>query len=251
MAWQLSADDRALRSLAALVALCSSFLAGYAQPGTATVGLQIKPVIPLDFFDPVTAVQMPHVEGALTLTGGLAFGMNVRVGITNSVSLETGISQITRRYRFDLMNDTAGVSESARVRYVGYEVPVMGLVYIRLGEYTWMNAALGFSLDLYPSDVQRDVEHGRVYIYRRHWAQTGVVGNMGVEYRTEKIGTFYLGATFHRPFNDMAVADMTYYGPSFYPYTTRTSLDGSYLTVDIRYYFHENPNKVRLSRQYN
>lgn len=224
----------------------------HAQPGVARFGIQVKPVVPLAYFDPLTTATRPHVTGTLELTGGFAFGMNVRVGITNTVSLETGIGQIGRRYSFSLQNDTAGTAETERVRYVGYEIPVMALVYIRLGERTWMNSALGFSLDMYPSDVQRDVEHGRAYIYRRHWAQTGVVGNMGVDYRTEKHGTFYIGATYHRPFNDMALADMTWYdfGQGVYPYDLpRTPLNGSYLTVDLRYYFHEDPNKVRLRPQ--
>lgn len=227
--------------------------AALAQRGVATVGLQVKPVVPLNYFDPVITAEQPHLRGTLELTGGLAFGMNVRVGITNTLSLETGIGQITRRYQFTMHNDTAGVPESDRVRYVGYEVPIMILAYVRLGERSWMNAALGPSMDFYPSDVQRDVEHGRVYMFRRHWTQMGVVGNMGVEYRTEKHGTFYLGATYHRPFTDMAMAKMTWYDrhrglfPTDLPLTP---LNGSYLTVDIRYYFHEDPNKVRLRRQH-
>jgi hypothetical protein len=219
------------------------------QVGVTTFGIQAKPVIPFRFFDPLTTAERPNVRGEIELDGGFAFGMSVRVGITNAVSLETGIGQIQRRYDFRLMNDTSGYVDGDQVRYVGYEIPITGLVYIRLGEHTWMNAALGFSLDMYPSDVQRDVEQGRIYIFRQNWAQFGVIGNMGVEYRTPKSGTFYLGATFHRPFNDMATADLTYYQPhSFFPYTMRTVLDGSYLTADLRYYFHEDPDKRHRRR---
>ncbi|MCW5898924.1 MAG: hypothetical protein KIT10_06605 [Flavobacteriales bacterium] len=220
-----------------------------AQLGVTTVGLQLKPVIPFQFFDPLTTVEAPSLRGSIELTGGLAYGMSIRVGLTNTVSLETGIAQITRRYQFSVANDTTGYLGSDRVRYVGYEVPVMGLVYIRLGERSWMNAALGFAMDMYPSDAQRDVEEGRIYIFRRNWAQTGIIGNMGVEYRTEKSGTFYLGATYHRPFNDMALADFTWYGTNFFPYNMRTVLDGSYLTADLRYYFHEDPDHMRRLRR--
>ena len=101
---------------------------------------------------------------------------------------------------------------------------------------------------MYRSDVQRDLEEGRIYRYYRNWIQAGVVGNLGVEYRTEKSGTFYLGATFHRPFNDMALAEFTYYGPNFFPYSLSTMLDGSYLTVDLRYYFHEDPDRNSIPR---
>ena len=129
-----------------------------------------------------------------------------------------------------------------------------GLVYIRLGEHTWMNTALGVSMDFYPSDVQGLLEEGDIYVFRRNWAQAGVLGNIGVEYRTPKSGTFYLGATYHRPFNDMAQADLTwtYFGPPAVRRTTvRTNLSGSYLTVDLRYYFHEDPDRNRLRKQRN
>ncbi|HMC97561.1 MAG TPA: hypothetical protein VKG92_07915 [Flavobacteriales bacterium] len=222
-----------------------------AQVGVTTFGIQVKPVVPLDFFDPVSTAERPSMTGTVELTGGLAFGMSVRVGITKAISLETGIGQIQRRYRFNITNDTSGYSESDDIRYIGYEVPITGLVYIRLGQRTWMNAALGFSLDLYPSDAQRDIAEGRIYLFRSNWAQMGVLGNLGVEYRTERSGIFYLGGTFHRPFNPMAQADFTYYyfgQPSFQSYTASTTLSGAYLTLDLRYYFHEDPDRTRLHR---
>jgi hypothetical protein len=216
-----------------------------------TFGIQIKPVLPLDFFDPLTTVERPHLQGFVELKGGFAFGMNIRVGLTNTFSLETGIGQITRNYAFGLANDTSGYVDSDQVRYVGYEIPLSALVYIRLGERTYMNTSLGVSLDMYPSDVQRDLEEGRIYIFRNSWLQTGLLGNLGVEYRTERSGIFYLGATYHRPFNTMATAQLTYYDrrSSFFPYDMLVELDGSYLTVDLRYYFHEDPDRTRIRRK--
>lgn len=219
------------------------------QKGLTTFGMQVKPVVPFSFFDPLTIAERPNVRGTVELTGGYAFGMSVRVGLTNTLSLETGIGQIRRNYRFGVENDTSGYSGFDRVRHTGYEIPINILAFIRLGERTWMNSAIGFSLDMYPSDVQRDLEEGRIYIFRRNWAQFGVLGNMGVEYRTENSGSFYIGGTFHRPFNDMAVAELTYYGPNFFPYTLSTILDGSYLTVDLRYYFHEEPEVRKKKRR--
>lgn len=206
-------------------------------------------MIPLDYFNPITVVEMPSLKGEVELKGGFAFGMNVRVGITNAISFETGISQIRRAYDFRLFNDSNGYAGNDRVRFTGYEIPVQGLVYIRLGQRTWMNTALGFSIDMYPSDVQRDLEKGRIYIFRYDWVRFGILGNMGVEYRTETSGTFYLGASYHRPFNDMAIAEFTYYGPQFFPYYMRAALDGSYLTLDLRYYFYEDVEATRLRRK--
>lgn len=222
-----------------------------AQAGVATFGIQVKPVVPLEYFDPTVTAEQEHLDFGMELKGGFAFGMSVRVGITNTISLETGLGSIRRNYDFRIANDTSGYDETGSLRYTGYELPVTGLVYIRLGEYTWMNTALGVSMDFYPSDVQSVIEEGTVYIFRTNWAQASVLGNLGVEYRTPRSGTFYLGATYHRPFNDMALADLTwtYFGPpSVRNFTERMELNGSYLTVDLRYYFHEDPDRTRSRR---
>ena len=247
-------DPLGMRSCSTVVLTCALLgaVGARAQMGVTTLGLQVKPVIALDLFDPVSTATTEHVSTSVELKGGFAFGMSVRVGLTNSVSFETGLGQIQRNYDFRIANDTSLYDETGLVRYTGYEIPMTGLVYIRLGERTWMNTALGASLDFYPSDVEAVIDQGDVYIFRRNWAQAGVLGNVGVEYRTRKSGTFYLGATYHRPFNDMALADLTwkYFGPpAARTATVRTTLSGSYLTVDLRYYFHEDPDKAKLRKQ--
>ncbi|MCC6839926.1 MAG: hypothetical protein IT230_07195 [Flavobacteriales bacterium] len=235
------------------VILCMSLSGmpvGWAQLGVTTFGLQVKPVIPFGFFDADKVYQQEHLHATLALDGGLAFGMVVRTGISKSISLEVGLDQITRRYDFTMANDTAGYDDATTVRYVGYELPVTCLVYIRLGERTWMNNALGASVDFYPSDAKRELANAQAYLFRRNWAQVGIVGNIGVEYRTERSGFIYLGATFHRPFGDMAQADATWLDryASYRPYRMSTGLSGSYLTLDLRYYFHEDPDKARLRK---
>jgi hypothetical protein len=221
-----------------------------AQVGVTTFGLQVKPVIPFSFFEPVTNLQLEHLSSTLELNGGMALGMLVRTGISKSISLEVGLDQITRRYRFTLQNDTNGYQGEGDLRFVGYEMPVVCLVYIRLGEKTWMNNALGFSMDFYPGDAKKELDYGQAYYFRRNWAQAGVVGNIGVEYRTERSGYFYLGATFHRPFGEMAQANVTWLDKyrSYQPYKMTTLLSGSYLTVDLRYFFHEDADKARVRR---
>ncbi len=238
-----SRSHQLLRPCLLLVALGALYTSGFAQAGVTTFGIQVKPVFPVSYFDPRVELERPHFKGSIELNGGYAFGMSVRVGITNVISLETGLGQIQRRYSFTVTNDTSGYSGSGNVRYIGYELPISALVYIRLGEKTYMNTSLGVSADFYPSDVQRDIERGRIFMFRNRWIQMGVLGNLGVEYRTNKSGIFYLGATFHRPFNDLSTVDLTYYGPNFFPYVVRGRLNGSYLTVDLRYYFHEDPAK--------
>lgn len=213
--------------------------------GVTTLGIQAKPVVPFDFFDPVTLLEKPSLNGSVELTGGFAFGMMVRTGITKSVSFETGINQISRRFDVAIANDTSGYAATDELRFIGYEIPALAMIYIRLGERTWMNNALGFSADLYPSDAERVQEESRVYMARKEWLQIGVVGNIGVEYRTLKSGWFYLGATYHRPFGDMAQAELTWYDATNFATTMIAPINGSYLTVDIRYFFHNDPDKAR------
>lgn len=232
--------------LAALAA--TAWSEARAQLGVTTFGLQLKPVIPFSFFEPVTNLRREHLSSTLELKGGLAFGMVVRTGITKSISMEVGIDQITRRYNVNIMNDTNGYADSGPLRFIGYELPVTCLVYIRLGERSWMNNALGLSMDFYPGDAVKELQYGQAYFFRRNWAQVGVVGNIGVEYRTDHSGYFYFGGTFHRPFGDMAQADVTWVDRyrGYQPYKMTTLLSGSYLTVDLRYFFHEDPGKARL-----
>jgi hypothetical protein len=131
------------------------------------------------------------------------------------------------------------------VRFIGYEIPALAMVYIRLGERSWMNNALGFSFDLYPSDAERAQEYSRVYMARRDWKQVGLVANIGVEYRTYKSGWFYLGATYHRPFGDIAQAEFTWYDRLNFGTVISAGIPGSYLTADLRYFFHNDPDKAR------
>src|SRR5690606_30757888 len=110
---------RRRRALIALIVLLAAFRS-FGQPGVTTFGIQVKPVIPLDYFDPLTIVEQEHLTGSIELKGGFLFGMNVRVGITPAISFETGISQIRRAYDFTLVNDTNNYSETGRVRFTGY-----------------------------------------------------------------------------------------------------------------------------------
>lgn len=233
-----------LSLLTGLGALCHP---ASAQQGVTTFGIQVKPVFPTPLFGTETRLARPSLRGAVDLEGGLAFGMSVRVGLTKTISFETGIAQIQRRFSFSLSNDTSGYSETGSFRFVGFEVPITALAYVRMGERTYMNAAMGFSADLYPSDVQQELQEGNIYVFRNRWSQVGVVGNLGVEYRSTRSGILYFGVTFRRPFGDMAIADLTYWDVrnNFFPYPMRAALNGSYITTDIRYYFHEDPDRLR------
>lgn len=223
------------------------------QERVTTLGVQLKPMIPSKFFG---TSRESSGNGEFTAdfvpTLGLNFGMVVRHGLTKMWSFETGINLVQRNYHIDFTTPSVPFVSRIGFRLVGYEVPVQALVYVKLGEQLWMNASGGFSLDMYPSDVyststwRKDtlVVDFTQNTYRRRWIQMAVLANYGFEWRTKDRGYLYAGASFHRPFQDIALTGALLEinsNPSslYYP------LSGSYLTFDLRYFFHEDPERRR------
>jgi hypothetical protein len=136
-------------------------------------------------------------------------------------------------------------------RIIGYELPLMALVFIPLSKKFYMNAAVGIQVTAYPSDVQTNVQTGDTafisFSSRTSLINGGGIANLGWEYRTENSGYIYLGATYHLPFKyiyDTAVKREKQGTDAF----VFGKLNGSYLTLDIRYLFPEFPLPERRKR---
>jgi hypothetical protein len=225
-----------------LIVLASYSWRSHAQERVITAGFQFRPIFSSEFFDtgPIditdNGVNFNMVPGS-----GSGFGMVIRKGFTNTVSLETGIHYIKRNYKLS-MTDSIG-KETSSFSIIGYEIPVSGLVFIQLSDEIFMDVSLGLSLDFYPSDIQNAGERFSHYSARKNWFSPAVIAGLGWEYRTEKSGYFYLGASYHRPF------DYIYYSYFNYPDDETptaqggSELQGNYLTFDIRYFFHSEPEK--------
>lgn len=216
-----------------------------------TFGVSLKPVIPSRFFD---SGEETITEDFLSMTVkprvGFNFGMLMRRGFTDVFSLETGIHLVRRNYQVTTFDSDAGVTLEKKFAFIGYEIPIQGLIYVRLGENFWMNGSGGFSFDTYPSNVFSTADERvdtisydlQLETRRSSWVQVALVANYGFEYRTKKKGWFYLGASYHRPFTDIGTTFAEYAVDGF-PYDLRYNLSGSYLTADIRYFFHEKPTR--------
>lgn len=224
-----------------------------AQRQVNSMGFQLKPLIPNKFFnfeaaegasnsDELNAVWIPKVS--------LNFGMVVRFGFTDMFSLETGINLVRRNFTVESTLDSASVFNKTNFRVTGYEIPLRGLIYVKLGNELYMNAAGGFSIDLYPSDVfassseqiGADFYDFELFTDSQNWVQLAIEANYGFEYRTKESGWFYIGASYHRPFSRMAVSQMQ---ATWATGTDRSliELNGSYFTIDLRYFFHEDPER--------
>lgn len=223
------------------------------QIDVTTFGVQFKPIIPSRFFNAgIEEVNGDQYQLTKTPRLGYNFGMVIRKGFTDLFSAELGINYTRRRFDLQVQDISESIDEQLSFIYTAYEIPLQGLLYVQLGEEIWMNAAAGFSVDMYPSDlfgatsVRRDATIYDIEqrTLRSNWVQIALIANYGFEWRTKEDGIFYLGASYHRPFNDMAITRVTYKIDNV-PFVEEVSLNGNYLTLDLRYFFHEDPERRR------
>ena len=233
-----------------------------AQKDVTTFGIQVKPMVPSKFFNSgAQTISQEYLTVDMTPKLGWNFGMLMRMGFTDMFSLETGINVVRRNYNLNAYDAEFDTNLELDYTFAGYEVPVQMLVYVKLGDQFWMNASGGVSFDTYPSNAfsTNDAVVGTLVLdieqrtFRRSWVQMALLANYGFEYRTKDKGYWYLGASYHRPFSDMATTEVAYVRHPFpdpEPSTEKVSADlsGSYLTVDLRYFFHEDPDRKRKTR---
>lgn len=222
-----------------------------AQKRVVTLGVQFRPIQPLKFINSDFQTQ----EGTdfsyhIAPKFGYSAGVTVRYGVTNRVSLETGLGFVQRNY--DLTVDTAGFSGKSDFRIVGYELPISALVFIPLAKNFYMNASAGVQMTLFPSNVTTKDDYFIHFSSRTSSVNGGGIANLGWEYRTEKAGFFYLGASYHIPFVDIYNTFVRLPAQSNEEFK-QGALNGSYLSFDIRYFFHEFPvpkkNRIKKKRK--
>lgn len=246
---QILAVRRAFRLC---VALCLP-LALHAQENVTTLGIQFRPMVPSGYFGSGEEVwQNDSMQVGLAPRYGHNFGFVIRKGLTRMWSLETGIAMVQRNYRMEVSHVWNPTVQRLDYRLVGYEIPLQALVYVQLSDHIWMNASGGLSLDLYPSNVESfgDVRQDSIVFdyyqktWRRNWLQGALLANYGFEWRTADKGYWYVGASYHRPFGPIAdaVAQISRNGSTR---KLEVPVTGNYLTLDLRYFFHEDPEKKR------
>lgn len=206
-----------------------------------TAGFQFKPIFSSKFFTTGPAEASDEgINFSTAQKSGYCFGMVIRYGITERISFESGINYVRRNFELTITDGDTILNSSYRI--IGYEIPLQGMVYVQLFERIFMNAAFGLSFDFFPTDVQTFSKDFDNYLARRAWAANSLMANLGGEFRTEKIGFFYIGASYHRPFKPIYTAELEYKGNNKLA-EAESKLEGNYLTVDLRYFFHADPAK--------
>ncbi len=190
----------------------------------------------------------------LTKKFGFSAGMVIRHDFSKMFSVESGISFVQRNQNFYVSDAARAYEFNQEFGTVGYEIPLLALVYIQLSDQVFMNTSFGMSFDLYPSDVAVFSDDDRVVVEGRRagWILPALSANIGWEWRTKEKGSFYLGGTYHRSFGDT----YEFYGEYDFDKSDTASIvtpmylttNGNYLTLDFRYFFHEDPEKKKLRK---
>ncbi len=229
---------------------------GLAQERVTTFGIQLKPIIPVEFF---SAGKQEVNNNDIFYTNqpklGMSFGMVIRKGLTKNISLETGLNFLRRNFDLTIEDQSIGFSGTSDFSIVNYEIPVLALVYVELSRSIFMNVSGGISLDIYPTPLFVSDDYFTNAINRSNWIQPSLLANVGWEYRTEKSGYIYFGASLHRSFNKAIFTEFVGY-TEFDQNGNRQVIDettfdvtGNYFTIDLRYFFHEDPEKKRKKKK--
>ena len=234
------------RTAIILLLACFGLGTANAQKRVLTVGLQFRPIIPITFINSDNQTQVGDgFDYSISPKFGYSAGINIRYGLTERISIETGLGFVQRNYGINMTTELYQKDTSFRI--IGYELPLMALVFIPLSKKFYMNAAVGIQVTAYPSNVQTGDTAFTSFSSRTSMINGGGIANLGWEYRTENTGYIYLGATYHLPFKyiyDTGVKRVNQGTDAF----VFGKLNGSYLTLDIRYLFPEFPLPERRKR---
>lgn len=222
-------------------------LNGVAQQNVTTVGFQFKPMVKTGFIDYGGGdIERDWLSSQYSFEGGYATGMVIRRGFTRTLSLETGISYIKRNFRVDVEDADSLHTGTMEYSLIAYQIPIQGLIYARLSDNLYMNASGGLGVNFMPSDVKTNTFEHRQTTYRignQRWLKTSLLANYGFEYRTKKDGYFYLGVSYDRPLGNFVGSRAVIRRESGEERFTDGFFTGAFFTVDVRYFFHEDPER--------
>jgi hypothetical protein len=231
------------RIIILLITTFSFNYCAFAQEKITTIGLQFKPIYSSPFFGtgPINIADSGFFYN-IKPGWGFSGGMVIRKGYRKNLSIEYGINYTRRNYNLKLQN-TSLQETNGGFKIIAYEIPFSQLIFIRLSERLYMNAAAGICINMFPSDIARGNENYGIVAGRTLIFNPSLLANIGIEYRTSKSGYFYLGTTLNRPFKEIYSFTAASFLNNAAINSVSGKLNGAYLTFDFKYFFYENPEK--------
>lgn len=226
--------------------LCFFISTAQAQEKKAVFGLQYKPIVPVAYFDAGNiSAEWDNFKFDLSPRYSYSLGMVIRKGLNSTFSLETGINYIDRNYRLCVSNSTINLDDFTDFSLRSYEIPYQLLTNVQVSDNIYLNVSFGLSHNIFASDVYSEGEEDYKFIQntlKRRRIQIAMLANIGAEFRTEKDGIFYIGASLHRPWEEVGRIypehnDFNESAPSLDAHYLEVL--GNFITIDFRYFFHE------------
>ncbi len=216
-------------------------------------GLQIRPVFPTQFIGESTTTfsenpdESVKYSSTLTQKIGYSFGGTVRVGFTKLIALETGINYVQRNFDISMSIQDSSIEAKNDLSFISYNIPINALMYIKLSEKWYANASLGVAVNFKPTDVGVLTKPSGNNEFRHTGVALSKFGfdfnaNVGFEFRTEKNGFFYLGGSANVPFAPLFDMIVGYENQGYKSHSIK-EVDGSFLSIDFKYFFPNINNK--------
>jgi hypothetical protein len=206
-------------------------------------GVQYRPIIPINAFGagPLELGDTLGIHNSVVSPEfGFSAGGVIRVGVSERFAIETGINMTRRNYRTDYFVPDSNLTAQTNIRNISYDIPVNVLIYVKVNNWLYINASFGNSFLFFPSNTATQTNtlphNFRTESLVFRWFRLALNANAGIEFRTEKEGIFYLGASFHRPYNSL-YAFRTIYQYKNDPVRAGGAMNGTFFTLDIKYFF--------------
>ena len=206
-------------------------------------GFQTRMIIPSDAIGPNS---LTLTKEAFTTTiqqqTGYTFGGVVRLGLSELISIETGLNYVQRIYGITMSETDSAITAFSNMKFIQYDIPVSAVINVKLTKELYANASLGLALQNKPSSVgiitnpqgKHEFFHqGVVDIHKK--ISFDLISSVGFEYRTKKSGVFYLGGSARVAMAPvfLLVAKHRYVNDSQVVFG---NVNGSYLSVDFKYF---------------
>ena len=206
-------------------------------------GIQYRPIIPINAFGagPLVMEDTLGVHNSIVSPEfGFSAGGVIRIGFSERFAVETGINMVRRNYRTDYFVLDSNLTAQTTIRNISYDIPVNLLVYVKVNKWLYINASFGNSFVFFLSNTATQTNtlphNFRTESLTFRWIRMALNANAGVEFRTEKEGIFYLGASFHRPYQSLYAFRTTYQYQNN-PVRAGGVMNGTFFTLDVKYFF--------------
>jgi hypothetical protein len=214
---------------------------------------QVRGLVPNKFSEPRTnTVFNDTLRSSITSNYGFSFGGIIRRRYTDRLGIEVGLNLSKRYYGLTTALPDSNLYFERGFAFTTFELPLNGLVFVKLSERVFTNAALGASIIYKPSSVSVGGKAG-FKEGKNEFSIAGIVeqkfninlnAQLGFEYLSDKKGIFYFGGSAHIPTAPL------FYFLSRYSYANSDvnsavvyNQRSPFFTFDLRYYFPTIKNK--------